>query len=216
MLTLHVGPDKALFHVHQDLLFDASPVFKAAFCGSFQEAFERSMPLADDDKDSVRRMISWLYTKRVECTVPDTEKTSHECYMQLARLNTLADKYDVYLLKNHIVDQIFTLSKPPSQIRPPHCLIVAYVFDNTTTESSFRKLLVAWYAYRIDFGFYDSDTVKDMLADASQEFAIDLVVALGLKMRHPDRKNPFTLPSSTFHETPPKRVDEKEASQTSK
>ena len=89
-----------MFHVHQDLLFDASPVMKAAFSGNFQEASDRSMSLPDDDKSSVERMLKWLYTRKLELTVPVSIETSHECYMQLAQLNTLADKYDVYLLKN--------------------------------------------------------------------------------------------------------------------
>ena len=42
VVTFYVGPDKVVFHVHEHLLFDASPVFKAAFSGNFKEASERS------------------------------------------------------------------------------------------------------------------------------------------------------------------------------
>ena len=35
IVTLNVGPDKHTFHVHQELLFKSSPVFKAAFSGAY-------------------------------------------------------------------------------------------------------------------------------------------------------------------------------------
>ena len=214
MVTLHVGPDKTLFQVHQDFLFDASPVFKAAFGGKFQEASERSMSLPDDDRDSVGRMISWLYTRKIELTVPVSNETCAECYMQLAELNTLADKYDIYLLKNRIVDELFGLAKGPRNIKPPQEPVIAYIYNNTTKGSSFRKLMVAWYTYGIDFQWYDRDIAGASLAAIPQDFAVDLALALGQRIQFPNRSNPLTLPASVFYETPPKKTDDKEASQT--
>ena len=216
MVTLHVGPDRTLFQVHQDLLFDTSPVFKAAFGGNFQEASERSMPLPDDDKDSVGRMISWLYTKQIELTIPVSKETSAACYMQLAKLNTLADKYDIYLLKNQIVDELFGLENGPNKMRPPQVPIVKYVYENTTTGSSFRKLMVAWHAFHIDFTWYDKETTRALLAETHQDFAIDLVMELGARQAHSDRSSPFTLPAAVCYETPPKKSDENEVSRVSK
>ena len=182
-------------------------MLKAAFSGNFQEASERSISLPDNDKDSVGRMIQWLYTRNFELTTPVSKETSEECYMQLAMLNTLADKYDIFLLKNHIVDELFDLTKKPRNFRPPQMPIVTYVYNNTTGGSSFRKLMIAWYVYGIDFKWYDSDGAKMELAEASQDFAIDLVVALAARLNYPERPRPFTLPSSSYHETPPEKTD---------
>lgn len=165
------------------------------------------MSLPDHDKDSVGRMISWLYTKNLELTKPVSNETSEECYMQLAKLNTLADKYDMYLLKNHIVDELFDLTKPPRGHKPPQAPVIAYVYNNTTEGSTFRKLMVAWYAYRIDPTWYERDATKDDLAEVSQDFSIDLVMALGARTKHPQRKSLFIQPSSTYHEKPPKKTD---------
>ena len=214
IVTFYVGPDKVVFHVHQNLVFDASPVFKAAFSGSFKEASERSMSLPEDDKDSVGHMIRWLYTKKFDLTISVCRETSGKRYMQLAMLNTLAEKYDIYLLKNDIVDELFALTKPPRDNTPPpppQIPVIKHVYDNTTEGSSFRKLMVAWYAYRIDFKWYSFDSTKSSLAKVSHDFAIDLAIALSVRVKHPDhqdRENPFTLPSSTFHETPPKEANE--------
>ena len=170
------------------------------------------MPLPDDDKASVGRMISWLYTKNLELTVPVDNETSDECYMQLAKLNTLADKYDIYLLKNQIVNELFGLTKGSRNISPPPPLVIAYVYNNTTRGSSFRKLMVAWYTNCIEFQWYDKHTTETILAGMSQDFAVDLAMALGQRIHHPDRKTPFTLPASVFYENPPKKADEKKAS----
>lgn len=166
------------------------------------------MSLPEDDKDSVGRMIQWLYTRKFELTFPVSSETSGECFMQLAKLNTLADKYDIYLLKNQIVDELFDLTKPPRNFEPPQISVTKYVYDNTTEGSSFRKLLVAWYVYFIDLEWYDGKHTKAWLATVSQEFAIDLVVALGVRQKYPERPSPFTLPSPVYHEEPPKKADE--------
>ena len=210
IVTLEVGPDKVIFHVHQNLLFDASPVFKAAFSSSFKEASERSMSLPEDDKDSVGRMIQWLYTRKYDLTISVCKETSGKRYMQLAKLNTLAEKYGIYLLKNDIVDELFALTKPPGDTTPPQIPVIKHVYDNTPEGSSFRKLMVASCAYRINFKWYSLDTTKEHLANVSHEFAVDLAIALGVRIEHPDRENPFTLPSSTFHETPPKEANEED------
>lgn len=173
------------------------------------------MPLPEDDQGSVERMIQWLYTGKYELTVPVSAGTSAECYMQLAKLNTLADKYDIYLLKNHIVDELFDLIKPPRNIQPPQIPVIAYVYENTTEESSFRKLLVAWCVYRIDLKWYEDKATRVELAKLSQDFAIDLAMAFGVRIKQPNQKSPFTLPSSVYHETPPKEDDKGHTQQES-
>ena len=217
MVTFYVGPDKVVFHVHEHLLFDASPVFKAAFSGHFKEASERSMSLPEDDKDSVDRMIQWLYTKEFHLTIPVFEGTSAECYLQLAKLNTLAEKYDIYLLKNGIVDKLFDLQNSSkvqkTKFLSPPIPAIKHVYDNTTERSSFRKLIVAWHAYHIGFEWYDKETTRDVLAKLSPDFAIDLAMELGARHEHPNRRSPFTLPRETFYEQPPKVADEDHAQQ---
>lgn len=173
------------------------------------------MPLPEDDQGSVERMIQWLYTGKYELTVPVSVETSAECYMQLAKLNTLADKYDIYILKNHIVDELFDLTKSPRNIKPPQLPVVAYVYENTTEESSFRKLMVAWFAYCIDLKWYEGKATRVGLAKVSQDFAIDLAMALGVRIKHPHQISPFTLPSSVYHETPPKEDDKGHTQQES-
>ena len=207
-MTLYVGPDKAVFQVHEKLLFDVSPVFKAAFSGGFKEASERSMQLPDDDKGSVGRLIQWLYYSKIDLTTPVCDKTSDECYMQLASLNTLAEKYGIYQLKNHIIDELFDIYNSPRYIRPPQLSVVAHVYNNTTPASALRKLLVAWNVYDIKLDWYNLESTKNGLAGAPHDFVVDLAMKLGARLNHRDGRNPLTLPSSDFHEKPSKKDDQ--------
>lgn len=43
MVVLVVGQEKTEISVHENVLFDASPVFKAAFAPAFKEPSERSI-----------------------------------------------------------------------------------------------------------------------------------------------------------------------------
>ena len=161
------------------------------------------MSLPDDDEDAVECMIQWLYTKKIVLAVPFSRAISEGCHMHLARLNTLAEKYDICALKNDIVDELFDYYKNHLCIRPPQSPFVKHVYDNTTEKSSFRKLIVAWYVYHIDLVWYEKDTSRHELASVSQDFAIDLALELGARIKDEDRESPFTRPSKDFHESAP-------------
>ena len=78
IVTLHVGPDKLSFHVHQELLFKSSPVFKAAVSGACRESSEHCMALPEDDSKTVERLLQWLYFKSLGLTEAVCPKTSDE------------------------------------------------------------------------------------------------------------------------------------------
>ena len=166
------------------------------------------MSLPDDDEDLVGSMIQWLYTRKLHLTIPISEETSNICYMEVAKLNALAEKYDILSLRNDIIDEFFELRKSPKNFYPPQTISVQHVYDTTSGRSSLRKLMVAWYAYDIDFAWYSEDYTSGMLSKISQDFAIDLAIEFGLRQKHPDRKSPFTRPSKDFHESAPNEPQE--------
>ena len=201
VLTLRVGPGKISYNVHQDLLFNTSNVFKTAFSGKFLESSDRSMDLPDDDVESFEQMAHWLYTKDLGLPKPVTEETTKQCYWQLAGLNTLADKYEMTSLSNIIVDELFELYGHSINTIPPHMDVITYVYENTTEKSSFRKVMVAWYVWRIDYRWYKQASTRDFILELP-EFAADLAIALTLRAGFTTEKNPLTGSSSDHHEKP--------------
>ena len=158
------------------------------------------MSLPDDDVGAFERMTRWLYTQKLEFSNPITAEDSSEHYWQLAKLNTLADKYDITTLKNLIVDKLFELYVPPKNVNPPQMDVTTYVYNNTTEQSSFRKLIVAWYAWNIDFKWYKDDNTRGTLLKLP-EFTADLAIALALKDAY-NARNPLEGLSSKYHEKP--------------
>ena len=168
------------------------------------------MSLPEDDRDSFECMIQWLYTKKFALINAVSNETSHELFFQLAKLNTLAEKYDIYLLKNDVVDALFDHANSPNP-NLESTDVMKHVYDNTTRASSFRKLMVAWHAYEINLGWFEGDDAREELTEVSPEFAIELAIALAARLKHPDRRRPFNQPSSDFHEKPPKKVEKDQA-----
>lgn len=166
------------------------------------------MTLPDDDKDSFGRMVQWVYTKKLHLTVPVSRETSKVCYMELAKLNALAEKYDIRSLRNDIIDEVFDLGKSTKNFQPPLMHPIKHVYDTTSERSSLRKLMVALYVYRIDFEWYQRDVTRDALAGVSPDFAIDLAIEFGLRQKDPARRSPFTRPSKDFYESAPNEPQE--------
>ena len=186
------------FHVHQQLLLKSSPVFEAAFSGACQESIEHRMALPEDDPETVERLMQWLYFKSLGLTKAINSESSDERYWQLARLNTLADKFDVRLLKNSIIDELFALNMTPD-VWSPQPPVVAYIYENTTEISSLRKLIVEWYVWQIDHDWYTFSGTPAILEDIPK-FAADLAIAMSRRVRKSKSKSPFCSNPSNYYE----------------
>jgi hypothetical protein len=66
-VTIEAGKseDKRKFNVHKDLIFAASPSFKATFNGGWKETSARSMPRTDMNPKVFAAFLDWLYFRRV-------------------------------------------------------------------------------------------------------------------------------------------------------
>lgn len=206
VVTLNVGPDRHTFHVHQELLFNTSPVFKAAFSKTYQESNERCMTLPDEDPETVERLMQWLYFKSLSLTKAVCVGTSEERYLQLARLNTLADKFDIRLLSNAIINELFAL-KYSSKSWSPQKAVVAYIYENTTETSSLRKLMVGWFVWHIDPEWFTFSESLQFLANTPM-FAADLAIAMSRKAADPSLRSPFSSKPSSYYEDRSKSSEE--------
>lgn len=164
------------------------------------------MELPDEDTDTVDRFSDWLYTKGYQVAGFRTEDDAHERLDALAKLNTFADKFNISTLTNSIIDRmwepwaLFNKGCLASNLLfCPRVSLVAYVYENTTPESHFRKLMVAWYAWEIGLSWYDHIDTRDALADIGQDFAVDLAMALAQRLAYRDRTSPFKLPKEVFY-----------------
>ena len=214
-----MGVARATYHVHLYHICNASPYFKRAFKGSRDQAANKySIELVDDDADTVERFVSWLYSKTYTLPPFYTEEETHERFNQLAKLNVFADKYSIPALSSDTIDRLWdpwhlyldnVLSS--RKIFCPRISLVAYVYEHTSPDSEFRKTLVDWYTWEIPLKWYDDRRTRDELGEVSQDFAVDLVMALAKRLADPERPSPFALPKTDYNDDPRGDCEDDEA-----
>lgn len=143
MATIEVGAGtkKQTFHVHRDLISFYSGYFKAALKGGFAEAASGVIKLETEEPAVFEGFVKWLYTHK-----PRTDKITHadnmQYYMQIVKLWIFADRRGVPLLMNEMID-LFHQSVVEIWITPGNT--IREVYDNTTENSTLRRLLVDVY-----------------------------------------------------------------------
>lgn len=197
IVTLFVGEDKFPFPIHRDVLSSLSPVFRATFQeGRFAESVTQSMELPEDDPKAVEDMVRWMYTRQLRTgQIPDLADSSDPKYLYLAKLNHLADKYDIKKLTNAIIDEHFNLKNDIIGCGwRPQTGAVEHVYLTTTETSVLRTLLVAWEVWNTDLTWirnHKSDFVT------TPEYAADLAVAFAGRIE--EATDPFSRPASEYH-----------------
>ncbi|KAL8761612.1 MAG: hypothetical protein Q9184_002287 [Pyrenodesmia sp. 2 TL-2023] len=144
VVTLKVGPKgcRSRYQVHKGLLCHVSPYFKAAFERDFKEA-SGSITFPEDDSEDWERFIHWLYKRKLQITSL-AEPTPLIRYTDLIDLYILADKYDIGLLKNHIMRCLFRTVHHYRNLHSNQGLpcdsLVEHIYNLTPGHSTLRQL----------------------------------------------------------------------------
>ena len=193
MVLLEVGDEEIEISVHENVLFEASPVFKTAFASKFKESSERSIYLPDDDADLMDALIQNLYA-------PQSGFREIGSTMELLRLYVLADKYDTVQVKNRICDWLLSHLKP----LPPSAIEVEFVYGNTTSERPVRRLMVDWFMWRIDAIWFDKEENRRWLKSVP-EFAVDVCGGLANTFSLRGKLYPLEKKSAFYWEKEPEK-----------
>ena len=151
------------------------------------------MSLPEDNADTFEILIKWLYSKRLGD--PATKRSWEMNYVYLARLDVLADKYDITGIRNEIIDAFFECQA--KKVSPLSWETVALVYDNSTSSSMLRKLLAGLFAWHIDMKSYQDISFSTWLHE-QPEFAADLAIAVG-KRQCAGEVSPFKRKREEFY-----------------
>lgn len=204
-VALTVGAARNIFYIHRDLLCEASPFFNVAFkgAGNFQESQTQSMDLEEDDVEVFAVITQWMYTKA--CNLPDPcdkeNRGSEPYFMRVAKVYAAAEKYDIVMLKNALVDSIFSAAQVQPRLRRPTLRVIGYIYNTTPPRSPLRKLMVAWqtwHAFNSSIWF-EQETTPARLAELP-EFAADFLCSMGLRQYGNVKSSPFGGKSDVYHE----------------
>ena len=141
IVTVYVGPDSHAFHVYKELLCHDSPFFKAALEGNFKEGHEQTVSLPEDDVGTFKIYQTWLNTAQLRYNFDHVE-----WWLCFAKLWVFADKIGSNDFKDRTVDAICATVKNNPNLNWASAPAVCYTFDNTSSDSPLRDLVVG-HAY---------------------------------------------------------------------
>ena len=194
-VTFYVGVEETKFLVHEDTLFEASPVFHAAFNPRFQEGAERVMRLPEEHPEIFNVFVDSLYTQTVNSDLLPSENlgwVNGTSYMQIAHLYFLADKYDVVFLQRKILEAFFAQVRSQRELFPDKETI-AYIYANTNRRAPIRKLICDWFAWASK-GYWQSNETNYRGLEWMYEipdFGVELAQAFGSRDWGLSMGNPF-------------------------
>ena len=205
MVLLVVGRGKTEISVHENVLFEASPVFKTAFTSRFKESSMRSIYLIDDNAALMDVLVQYLYA-------PESRLNTIGTIMQLLRLYALADKYDIVRVKNKICEDVQlslvyqrSLSATGKLCSAqPQKSAVKFVYENTTSKTPMRRLLVDWFVWGVDLTWFSNEENRSWLLSVP-EFAVDVCAVLSWDSDKKAKARPFTNEMSVYLEEGPVR-----------
>ena len=201
-----MGPSRANFHLQVHFLCQVSKVFKAAFTDSILGSAKRTLELPEDDVQTVARFAQWLYSRKFQLAGFQSEEDAHDRFQALAKLSAFSDKFEVPSLMNDTIArmwepwELYAKGKlSDRQLFCPRVSLVAQIYERSSSDSPMRRLITAWYAWEIGLTWYDHDKTRDALSDLSQDFVVDLVMALGQRFASRERRSPFSLPKEIYY-----------------
>ena len=164
--------NKQTFYVHRDLISFYSGYFKAALNGGFAEAKTGVIELKSEEPPVFEGFINWLYTQKARKD-KITKGNSREYLLSIAKLWIFADRREIPLLMNEMVDCL-QQSVVAAWVFPEST--ITEIYNNTTEGSGLRRMVVFTYASLAGAKHaarmkYDSDVYV-------HNFVIDLVKSL--------------------------------------
>ncbi|KAL9036078.1 MAG: hypothetical protein Q9180_004505, partial [Flavoplaca navasiana] len=136
LITIKLEPCNSTFYIHKGLLCHHSSVFKAMMEHDWKEKQEAVVTLKDEDRDTFRRFVLWLYYRKIldndESIATIPERKLIDCYF-------LADRRDIPAMQNFLIDALISKEKAVQFL---FCHHQRYVWVNTPESSPLRRLFV--------------------------------------------------------------------------
>ncbi|EMD01220.1 hypothetical protein BAUCODRAFT_21148 [Baudoinia panamericana UAMH 10762] len=147
-LLFIVGPCKTVSAVHERIIDAHSPVLAAAAKESWRGFDSNEVELPDDDEKTFSDYVSWLYTS----TLYGFHWSNANAYDRLFKLYVLADKLLDSECKDRTIETILGVIWDQHIGDFGKCLFpsvseVHFAYNNTTTDSPLRQIIVELHVY---------------------------------------------------------------------
>ncbi|KAF8250069.1 hypothetical protein K440DRAFT_619482 [Wilcoxina mikolae CBS 423.85] len=183
-----VGPEKTVYHIHQEILKTRSPYFARLLSFGGTEVTENTITLFDPiQPDAIRAFIEFIYTGNYQLPKRSDEIHRGKVCLLVAQIYVLADMMCMDDLKVAAVDSMVDLLMEDAIHNSPFTKVVEYVYGNTTHMSKteggktvprdeLRAILSAYCCCYIE-SWMDYEEFSTMVRTNS-EFAVDMLYQL--------------------------------------
>lgn len=167
MLKFRVGPEEAVYTLHENAIVSRSEFVRLALRHDWKEAQERCISMPEDDATAFEVYQTWLYTGTVFTNAVIDAQESDDEYGVLVRAYLLGQKLMDNDFKDTIIDAIVNklLTTGLFDIRQ-----TGTVYDNTPKGAPLRRLWLDIYRYQGQASWLHEE-LDD--ADISPEFLFD-------------------------------------------
>jgi hypothetical protein len=151
-----VGPKKARFTVHEELLTYHSPYFRAALTGGFKEAEDKAVTLSEERVPIVEFFVHWLYYQCLpNADDPidlydawnDGEADGELMTSNLIELYVFGDKFDVPGLKSQAMTDLFKHIEDVEGTELPSADAIRFAFGNLPEHAPLLQFLADTYCH---------------------------------------------------------------------
>ena len=188
MVTLYVEDDKdgsQSFAVHEHLLCNASPFFKAALEKPSTEEEQRSLSLQDVDANTLNHFVPWLYSGRLSREVGELEPSA--LYWVAARLNTFALTHELSGLAEEAMALVKSVLDDPRTAAKsnglPDADQIAEIYRKSPATNPLRKFVIGFFGTQLQPSWYVNGNLTNEYLKRCPEFILDLFVQLGCRTR---------------------------------
>ena len=186
MVTLIVKGDSdgpASFLIHQHLLCNASPFFKAAFQGEGTEQGQNSLCLPSVDYDTMNHVVPWLYSGHLSREAGEVDICS--LHWIAAQLDTFALTYELSGLIDEAVglleDYLGQCSSSEKSNALPNVDQIVEIYRKSPATNAMRKFVVEFFATALGPSWYAHRKLVKDYPQKCPEFTADLLKAFGQK-----------------------------------
>ncbi len=171
IVTLIIGENKQKFHIHDEKLFSASPIFKQAFK---EAGSNRILEVPDGDVVLFDSFIHWLYSSKLKVPTFAPNQQENGTVMFAVRLYVMAHQFKIVNLKNDICTLLFLVVPKANFQAPPRCAVLL-AYRQTPSKSPIRRLLVDWLVYNTHTNWFKVPGNQAWLVSLPR-FAVDIAV----------------------------------------
>lgn len=160
IVTVKVGPEKKVFHMHKKLLCNTSGFFQAVLSGNSPKS-TKPIEIVKEDAEIFSFFQSWAYNGII--------KPNH--WRTIVRIYIFAEERCIPGLQNGAMDVLIGMHKISAYVPIRE---YRYIYEKTAEKSPLRRFLAEWVANRglLSEGWFNDRTILPV------DFIIDLALAL--------------------------------------